>query len=491
MYKKSSVLNKTNVIGIIILFIGVAITPSICGFNNKSNVEFGKEKSTILPLNDDYINAYWEFNECSGDTVGDSSTPHYDGTIDGATWVGTYPDCSLYFDGVDDSVNFSSYSAELGFNKTDDFIISFWFKSTEGGVIYSSTASWGFNPELVIGIASNGTLFFKVVGSSNLGVRLYSNGIYNDDSWHFAEFYHFGISTSPTVKLYVDGYYDNSATHYYYNQLNDEYIKTKMGVHVHTLTDYFEGTIDDFKIVKYELGNEQVPPEITGTGGPPGVELEFTFVTNDPEGDDIWILIDWGDETSEDWRGPYESGEEVNISHSWEEEGIYSIRAKSMDIWEDSMWSEGFDVKIADYVPIPDLCCSGSINLTNVKPEAPLTGDFQVFNCGDDESFLNWTVTSYPDWGTDWTFTPESGINLTPAEGPITVKVEFIAPPDEESVFSGVIKVENNDDPSDFCEIPIYVKTPRNKQFKLNYLLLDWLLECFPLLNTLFNHFIN
>ncbi|KYK23485.1 hypothetical protein AYK24_07520 [Thermoplasmatales archaeon SG8-52-4] len=491
MNNQNNILSKIQSIGILILFIGVLIAPNICGYENKSNIQYEKEKPVIFPLNDDYINAYWEFNECTGDTVGDSSIPYYNGTIYGATWVGTSPDCALYFDGVDDYVDFTSHSAELGFNKTDDFIISFYFKSTGAGIIYSSTASWGFNPELIIELLSNGSLLFILKGSSNLGITLYSTDTYNDDSWHFVQYYHFGISSTPTVNLYVDGYFDNSATHYYYNQENDEYVKTKMGVHVHTSTDYFEGFIDDFKIVKYELGNKQVPPEIDGIGGQPGEQLEFTFVTNDPEGDDIWILIDWGDGTEEDWRGPYESGEEVIVSHIWDEVGIYHLTAKSMDIWDDSPWSEVFEVRIGYEEPIPKICCSGSINLSNVKPEAQLTGDFEVFNCGEDESTLNWTVSEYPIWGSDWTFTPDSGGNLTPAQGPITVNVEFIAPPDIESNFSGVIKVENIDDPSDFCEIPVFVKTPRNKMFSYNNLIIDWLLECFPQLNILLQFFIN
>ena len=45
--------------------------------------------------------------------------------------------------------------------------------------------------------------------------------------------------------------------------------------------------LDEFKITKYPGGNEQNPPDIDGqTIGKPGVEYDYTFVANDPEGDD-------------------------------------------------------------------------------------------------------------------------------------------------------------------------------------------------------------
>ena len=83
--------------------------------------------------------------------------------------------------------------------------------------------------------------FFKLIGASNLGIRLYSNGVYNDGLWHYVEYYHNGISSTPTVTLYVDNVSDGSMTSYYYNIENDEYTKATMGVSAHTLTDYFDG----------------------------------------------------------------------------------------------------------------------------------------------------------------------------------------------------------------------------------------------------------
>ena len=76
-------------------------------------------------------------------------------------------------------------------------------------------------------------------------------------------------------------------------------------------------------------------PEISGqTQGKPGVEYEYTFTASDPDDDDLYYNVSWegcGSETQT--YGPYLSGEEVKISHSWREQGIYMICAKARDVY--------------------------------------------------------------------------------------------------------------------------------------------------------------
>jgi len=72
----------------------------------------------------------------------------------------------------------------------------------------------------------------------------------------------------------------------------------------------------------------------------PGKEYSFYFKSTDPESDDIWYFIDWGDGDVENWIGPYESGEEVEVKHSFSE-GMtsFNIRAKAKDIFDqESGW---------------------------------------------------------------------------------------------------------------------------------------------------------
>jgi hypothetical protein len=123
-----------------------------------------------------------------------------------------------------------------------------------------------------------------------------------------------------------------------------------------------------------------------------------------------------------------------------------------------------------DYVPpeeppqppqnnTPDLQCEGNLNWTNIPPGGTVHGSFQVENIGNPNSTLNWTVDSYPTWGT-WSFTPTSGENLTPEEGARTVQVYVTAPDQKNTKFQGDIRVVSTDNQSDYCIIPVYLKTP-------------------------------
>ena len=80
--------------------------------------------------------------------------------------------------------------------------------------------------------------------------------------------------------------------------------------------------------------NPNHPPEaptINGpNGGKPGKPLNFQFSAIDPDGDQVRFFIQWGDTTSE-WTDYVDSGTSVSVSHTWEEEGAYTITALAED----------------------------------------------------------------------------------------------------------------------------------------------------------------
>jgi hypothetical protein len=151
---------------------------------------------------------------------------------------------------------------------------------------------------------------------------------------------------------------------------------------------------------------------------------------------------------------------------------FFEVTPEKVTVWQYSNYypSQAMnDVFKIDYIPppeppepeIPDLDCEGSLSWTNIEPNAIVNGSFQVQNIGAPNSSLNWRVDSFPSWGS-WSFTPDSGENLTTEEGKITVQVTVIAPNQKNTEFEGFVRVVNKDNPEDFDEIPIYLKTPVN-----------------------------
>ena len=351
---KESCYKKTLIYGTIVLLIGAGVVPSITGYTEKIGIQLTKEALTSFPLgDDDYVDSYWKCDEGSGNTLGDSSGNNYDGTIYGASWVTGYSGYALDFDGAGDYVNLSSHAAEIMFNKTDDIILSFYFNSNDEGIIFSATAPWGYSPEFKIELLSNGSLLFYII-TQLCGIILYSNGTYDNGGWHNATYYYNGITSNPTVTLYVDGNFDSEINHWLCEIENDDYSKTKMGMHAHSSTDYYDGRIDEFKIIKYPGGNKQGRPTIDGPKyGNSGVEYDYTFVTNDPENDSIWLEIDWDDGSDIEVTEVHGSGEEMVVSHSWDEDGAYNVTARSLDIWHHSRWSDPYVVRIGNQPPPP------------------------------------------------------------------------------------------------------------------------------------------
>jgi hypothetical protein len=113
----------------------------------------------------------------------------------------------------------------------------------------------------------------------------------------------------------------------------------------------------DFWLLKIELIDyENQPPTkplINGSDfGDVGEEINYSFVSEDYDGDKIFYYVDWGDGTFDDWFGPFKSGEEVYASHIWVAMGTYNIKSKAKDIYNDEGdWSEPFIVRVGNSPP--------------------------------------------------------------------------------------------------------------------------------------------
>jgi hypothetical protein len=96
-------------------------------------------------------------------------------------------------------------------------------------------------------------------------------------------------------------------------------------------------------------------PEIVGpTSGEPDISYNFTFNSVDPDGDDVYYYIIWGDGYIEDWEGPYTSGEDFEIAHTYSRRKTYTIEAKAKDTFGDESFIASHEIKIPRFNPRTD-----------------------------------------------------------------------------------------------------------------------------------------
>jgi len=76
------------------------------------------------------------------------------------------------------------------------------------------------------------------------------------------------------------------------------------------------------------------PPTIDGpSSGKIGQPYTYTFNSIDPNGNNVYYFIDWGDNTTSDWIGQYASGIDVEVNHTWAKQETYILKAKAKDIY--------------------------------------------------------------------------------------------------------------------------------------------------------------
>jgi hypothetical protein len=82
------------------------------------------------------------------------------------------------------------------------------------------------------------------------------------------------------------------------------------------------------------IDNNLAPENLIINGprfGRTGKALSFNIVTTDPEDHDVYYFINWGDGSNDEWYGPYSSGEEVTIEHTYSEGGKLYMNVKAKD----------------------------------------------------------------------------------------------------------------------------------------------------------------
>ena len=101
-----------------------------------------------------------------------------------------------------------------------------------------------------------------------------------------------------------------------------------------TITDDKSYEDNITKTIEVELPNQ--PPGAPIINGPNsgkiGKTYSYTFISEDSNNDDIFYYVDWGDDSIENWIGPYSSNEHIELNHCWNEKREYTILARVKDV---------------------------------------------------------------------------------------------------------------------------------------------------------------
>jgi len=100
---------------------------------------------------------------------------------------------------------------------------------------------------------------------------------------------------------------------------------------------------DEFLKTYLGIANNTAPakPTIKGTEkGKVGAKYDYTVKATDAENQQVEYFIDWGDGTTTGWLGPFNSGEQITVNHTWQTKAIFTIKAKAKDtIGAESEWA--------------------------------------------------------------------------------------------------------------------------------------------------------
>jgi hypothetical protein len=100
-----------------------------------------------------------------------------------------------------------------------------------------------------------------------------------------------------------------------------------------------------------ETGTNKRPdkPELpTGPdSGYVGTSYSFTTSTTDPNNDNVYYQFDWDGGNQSFWSNFVASGTSIIMSHTWQTEGTYSVKARAKDIHGlTSLWSDKHQIVI-------------------------------------------------------------------------------------------------------------------------------------------------
>ncbi|VVB62310.1 Uncharacterised protein [uncultured archaeon] len=314
---------KGLVLGIIILFLGASVLPSINGneffyneYTRTPNEKFENDKKNLL-----------------------QDTSSYNLKLENET----LDQFQLLFDRSHGSLilppeqDYQSYAQSFIPNLTQltkvELVITVWYHYN--------------NDPLIISIRDN------LSGSDLTSISIPANNLPEDNdliNWTICDFPDIVVNPGKTyfIVLRTTGkndfiIYGNVSAFYHTHFIGDPYTKgTSWAYYYHGDPGFYWENLSsypyfftDYAFKTYGISSGNQPPSIPIILGQVKGKVNFPnsydFLSIDPNADDISYFIDWSDTTNSGWIGPYSSGEQITESHIWSAEGNFTIKVKAKD----------------------------------------------------------------------------------------------------------------------------------------------------------------
>ncbi|KYK21453.1 hypothetical protein AYK21_04730 [Thermoplasmatales archaeon SG8-52-2] len=276
----------------------------------KSNDDLALDEWTHLVATWDGTNMFMFVNGVEQSNVSTFTGSPFTSSAD--LEIGRYTEQN-YFQGIVDEIRISKISRDSDwiiteYNNQNDPSSFLTFGAEEGGENLPPTVEITYPEE---GDIVNETVIITGISDDPDGTVEYVEVKIDDEGWETAT----GTTTWTKVwntEEYSEGYHTVSARSYDGEDFSDNYT-----VNV---------------IVNNEGNLPPTAPEIDGNkNGRVGETYLYEFVSTDPEGGDLYYEIKWGDGSSKDWFGPYESGKLVSVAKTWRTMGSFTIWARARD----------------------------------------------------------------------------------------------------------------------------------------------------------------
>ena len=245
--------------------------------------------------------------------------------------------------------------AHYKFNHTIKFVVfsgeEQWMLGSQSYVLEAAEEGWNIS-----GVLNLDMISYAVTTDDGNDITVYENDasrwLYRftrDINSEYAEYI--------GLKYITDGGYVGASDHYYFWMANCAaiyYEESHFSPYWHESADTIANINATYVVKNIRLSlatlaelaepnvnNPPATPELTGPAqGKANQTYIYSIVTTEPDEEEIYYFVDWGDSQVNDWMGPYPSGATAEMSHQWENKGTYTIKVKAKDsLGAESDWA--------------------------------------------------------------------------------------------------------------------------------------------------------